>query len=328
MGIRTADRRTLGRGGVPVTALSLGTAPLGNLGTAVSAGQAAAVVDAAFEAGIGYFDTAPHYGVGLAEERLGAALRQRERGSFTVSTKVGRRLRPLRPGEAADGWGFVDTAPRTREWDFSRDGVRAALESSLGRLGLERVDIALLHDPDAHGEDVYEHAYDALARLRADGVVGAVGVGMNQCAMPARFVRDLDLDVVLCAGRYTLLDQGALADLLPECARRGTSVVIGGVFNSGLLADPRPGATYDYAPAGHAMLGRALALRDVCAAHGVPLRAAAVQFPLRHPAVASVLVGCRTAAQVRDAAAMFEFPVPEGLWTELVGRGLLAEGSV
>jgi D-threo-aldose 1-dehydrogenase len=325
---RVSDRRPLGRSGVSVTALSLGTAPLGNLFTAVTDQEAAATIDAAFEVGIGYIDTAPHYGVGLAEERIGRALAARDRANYTLSTKVGRLLRPLRPGEAEQPQGFVDAPPRVRDWDFSAAGVRASVEASLTRLGLDRIDVALLHDPDDHERDVYESAAAALAQLRAEGVVGAIGAGMNQTAMLTRFVRDFDFDVVLCAGRYTLLDQSALADLLPECERRGTSVVIGGVYHSGLLADPKPGARFDYAPAAAELVHAAERLDEVCARHGVPLKAAAVQFPLRQAVVASVLVGCRSEAEVRDNAAAFEHPIPEELWTELAEADLVAEGSV
>jgi D-threo-aldose 1-dehydrogenase len=325
LNIRVNDRRPLGRSTVSVTALSLGTAPLGNLFTPVTDAQAAAVVDAAFDVGIGYVDTAPHYGAGLAEERVGRALAGRDRSTFTLSTKVGRLLRPLRPGETADPQGFVDAPARAREWDFSAAGIRASVEASLARLGLDRIDVALLHDPDdpAHEREVYEAGYAALAQLRAQGVVGAIGAGMNQSAMLTRFVHDFDLDVVLCAGRYTLLDQSALADLLPECARRGTSVVIGGVYNSGLLADPKPGARFDYGPAQAETVRTAEALAELCGRYGVPLKAAAVQFPLRQPAVASVLVGCKNAAEVRENAAMFEHSIPEELWTELAKSGLV-----
>lgn len=323
--LQASARRQLGHSAVSVTALSLGTAPLGNLFTAVTDEQAAAVVEAAFDAGMGYIDTAPHYGVGLAEERLGRVLATRDRSTFTLSTKVGRLLRPLRPGERADPEGFVDTPPRAREWDFSAAGIRSGLEASLERLGLDRIDIALLHDPDEHERDIYESGYAALARLREEGVVGAIGAGMNQSAMLTRFVRDFELDLVLCAGRYTLLDQSARADLFPECARRGTSVVIGGVYNSGLLANPKPGATFDYNPADAALVKRAQALSELCEGFGVPLKSAAVQYPLRHPAVASVLVGCRSEAEVRDNAAAFERPIPDELWSALDASGLLAE---
>lgn len=329
MTVRTGDRAALGRSGVTVTALSLGTAPLGNLFSAVTEWDAADVVATALECGIGYLDTAPHYGVGLAEERIGRALAESraKRAELTISTKVGRLLRPLGPGEAPDAQGFVDTPPRARVWDFSRDGIRASLEASLTRLGLDRVDIALLHDPDDHEREVYETGFAALDELRAEGVVGAIGAGMNQTAMPARLVRDFDLDVVLCAGRYTLLDQSAREDLLPECVRRGTSVVIGGVFNSGLLADPKPGATFNYAPAPAEQVEKALAIKEVCDSFGVPLRAAAVRFPLRHPAVASVLVGCRSVAEVRDNAAMMETEIPDGLWSALADQGLVPENA-
>jgi D-threo-aldose 1-dehydrogenase len=210
-----------------------------------------------------------------------------------------------------------------RVWDLSRDGVRRSLEESLERLGLDRVDVALVHDPDNHEREAAEQALPALVELRDQGMVRAIGAGMNQAEMLTRFVRELDLDLVLMAGRYSLLDQGALAELLPACVERGVAVVIGGVFNSGLLADPRPGATFDYAPAPPELVERAGRLQAVCARHGVPLRAAALAFPFGHPAVASVLVGARTAAEVQDAVAMVDRPVPAELWAELVAEGLL-----
>jgi D-threo-aldose 1-dehydrogenase len=316
---------TLGRGGLRVSALAFGTAPLGNLFAPVAEEDADATVAAALGAGLSYVDTAPHYGLGLAERRLGRLLAGRPRDTFAISTKVGRLVRPLAPGETADPEGFADTPPARRVWDFSGDGVRRSLEESLERLGLDRVDIVLVHDPDDHEREAREQAFPALAELRDQGVVGAIGAGMNQAEMLTRFVRDLDLDVVLVAGRYSLLDQRALAELLPTCAARGTAVVVGGVFNSGLLADPRPGATFDYAPATPELVERALRLAEVCARHGVPLRAAALAFPFGHPAVASVLVGARSAAEVEDAVACFERPVPAALWAELVATGLLPE---
>jgi D-threo-aldose 1-dehydrogenase len=328
--LHVSDRRQLGRSAVSVTALSLGTAPLGNLYAKVTDAEAAALIDTAFEVGIGYLDTAPHYGVGLAEERIGQALATRERSAFTLSTKVGRLLRPLRPGEAPDPQGFTDTPARTRDWDFSAAGIRASVEASLARLGIEYVNVVLLHDPDdpAHERQVYDAGYAALADMRAQGVVGAIGAGMNQAEMLTRFVRDLDFDVVLCAGRYTLLDQSALPELLPECQRRGTSVVIGGVYNSGLLADPKPGASYNYVPVEPEPLRRAEALATICAEYGVPLKAAAVQFPFRQPAVASVLVGCRNRDEVHDNAVAFEHPIPDELWETLAKSGLVAEGAI
>jgi D-threo-aldose 1-dehydrogenase len=313
----------LGRGGLRVSALALGTAPLGNLFTPVASDDADATVRSALEAGLTYVDTAPHYGLGLAERRLGRVLARLPRDRFVVSTKVGRLVRPLAPGETADPEGFADTPPAKRVWDFSGDGVRRSLEESLERLGLDRVDIVLVHDPDDHEREAYEQAFPALIELRDQGVVTAVGAGMNQAEMLTRFVRDLDLDVVLVAGRYSLLDQRALAELLPTCAARGTAVVVGGVFNSGLLADPRPGATFDYAPAPPELVERAARLAEVCARHATPLRAAALAFPFGHPAVTSVLVGARSAAEVSDAVACFERPVPDELWAELVATGLL-----
>jgi D-threo-aldose 1-dehydrogenase len=314
----------LGGSGLRVSRLGLGTAPLGNLFTKVQEPDADATVDAALGAGITFVDTAPHYGLGVAERRLGRRLAQVPRDRFVLSTKVGRLVRPLEAGEMADPEGFVATPAAKRVWDLSRDGVRRSLEESLERLGLDRVDVALVHDPDNHEREAAEQALPALAELRDQGMVRAIGAGMNQAEMLTRFVRELDLDLVLMAGRYSLLDQGALAELLPACVERGVAVVIGGVFNSGLLADPRPGATFDYAPAPPELVERAGRLQAVCARHGVPLRAAALAFPFGHPAVASVLVGARTAAEVQDAVAMVGRPVPAELWAELVAEGLLS----
>ncbi|MFD9286779.1 aldo/keto reductase [Streptomyces sp. NPDC060030] len=320
-------RIRLGSSAVEITELSFGAAAIGNLFTEVDAGQAAAAVDVAWEEGVRYFDTAPHYGLGLSERRLGEALRDRPRDAYAVSTKAGRLLDPLPPAETAAHEGLSEgfAVPHThrRRWDFSADGIRRSIEDSLGRLGLERVDLVYLHDPDDHGEAAFREGYPALEKLRAEGVVGAIGAGMNQTAMLTRFLRDTDVDVVLCAGRFTLLDHSALDALLPEAAARHRSVVVGGVFNSGLLADPRPGVPYDYAAAPAALLDRALRIRDVAEGHGVPLRAAALHYPLRHPAVAGVLVGTRSPDEVRDAAAQLRRPVPDALWDDLRAEGLL-----
>ncbi|MGW1508385.1 aldo/keto reductase [Streptomyces sp. NPDC002394] len=314
----------LGHSAVQVTELAFGAAGIGNLFTAVSDAEAEQAVHAAWDAGVRYFDTAPHYGLGLSERRLGAALRSRPRNEYVVSTKVGRVLEPT-PGAPGDDLanGFAVPATHRRRWDFSARGVRRSIEESLERLGLDRIDIVYLHDPDDHAGSALDQAYPELARMRQEGTVGAIGVGMNQAELLARFVRETDIDAVLLAGRYTLLDQSGLTELLPLAAERGVGVVVGGAFNSGLLADPKPGATFDYTTAPVELLDRALWLKAVCERHGVPLRAAALRFPFGHPAVASVLVGTRSAAEARDAAAMLAHPVPDALWAELKERGLL-----
>ncbi|MFJ3772145.1 aldo/keto reductase [Streptomyces sp. NPDC090075] len=313
----------LGRSGVRVSPLGLGAAVIGNLYTEVPDEQAHATVGAAWQQGIRYFDTAPHYGLGLSERRLGEALREYDRTAYTLSTKVGRRLEPG-PGDGddlANGFAVPDTLRRV--WDFTADGIRRTLEASLERLGLDRVDVVYLHDPDDHAEQAFREGYPALEKLRSEGVVGAIGAGMNQTAMLTRFVRDTDVDVVLCAGRYTLLDQSALADLLPAAGERGASVVIGGAFNSGLLANPTPDATYNYTQAPDELLSRALRLKALAEQHGTTLRAAALAFCAAHPAVASVLVGARSAAEIEDGARQFATPVPAAFWQELRATGLL-----
>jgi D-threo-aldose 1-dehydrogenase len=237
---------------------------------------------------------------------------------------VGRRLEPVGATAGDDlANGFAVPATSRRVWDFSADGIRRTLEASLERLGLDRVDIVYLHDPDDHAEQAFREGYPALEKLRAEGVVGAIGAGMNQAGMLTRFVQDTDVDVVLCAGRYTLLDQSALSDLLPAAVARGRSVVIGGAFNSGLLADPKPDATYNYAQAPAELLDRALGMKAVAGRHGITLRAAALAFCAAHPAVASVLVGARSAAEVRDCAEQFAAVVPAAFWRELRETGLL-----
>jgi D-threo-aldose 1-dehydrogenase len=308
--------RPLGRSGVLVTELSFGGAAVGNLFSAVTDDDARAAVDAAWDGGIRAFDTAPHYGLGLSERRLGQALAGRPRDEYVLSTKVGRILDPAPAGAArgCDPEGFDVPADAVRRFDFSRDGVRRSLADSLARLGLDRVDIALIHDPDDHADQAFREAYPALEQLRAEGVVRAIGVGMNQSAMLARFVTDTDVDTVLLAGRYTLLDRGAARDLLPAAAARGVSVIAAGVFNSGLLADPAPGATYNYTAAPDDLQG-------LCQRYGVPLRAAAVRFALRHPAVATALLGLRTPAEVADALAMRAVSIPGELWDALTDAG-------
>ncbi len=322
------ERVALGQTGVTVTRLGLGLAPLGGLYTTVGDDAARATVDAAWRAGIRFFDTAPLYGSGRSEVRAGAALRDRPRPEYTLATKVGRVLRPADTTDPAgrDLGSWAEPADTVPVFDFSAEGVRRSYADSLARLGLDAVDVLHLHDPDAHWHAAVEQARPALVELRAQGRVGAVSAGMNQSAMLTDFARTGDFDCFLLAGRYTLLDTSGLADLLPECHARGISVIAGGVYNSGILADPRPGATYDYAPAPDALLARARAIGAVCERHGVPLRAVALQFPLGHPAVASVLIGMRSPAEVADAVAMSTVDIPGQLWRDLVAAGLLPEG--
>jgi D-threo-aldose 1-dehydrogenase len=312
--------RCLGRSPVRVTELSLGGAAIGNLFSAVDDEAAAATVDAAWDGGIRTFDTAPHYGLGLSERRLGAALRHRPRDEYVISTKVGRVLRPVPAPHGRDPEGFAVAADHVREFDFSADGVRRSLEASLLRLGLDRVDVALIHDPDDHGDQALREAYPALEKLRAEGIVRAIGAGMNHAGMLTRFVTDTDVDVVLVAGRLTLLDQSAAEALLPAAQARGVAVIAGGVFNSGLLAAPGPDAPFDYQAAPAALLARARELEAVCERFGVPLRAAAAAFPLRYPAVASVLIGARSPAEISDAIRLARAGVPAALWDALAAH--------
>ncbi|GAA0417339.1 oxidoreductase [Acrocarpospora corrugata] len=304
--------------GVDVTQYGFGCAPIGNLFTALTDETAAAALDAAWDCGIRWYDTAPHYGLGLSERRLGEALRHRPRAEFTVSTKVGRLLEPCDP-VGKDDQGFDVPATHTRVWDFSRDGIRRSLTESLERLGLDHVDVALLHDPDHHWKEAVGEAIPALAELRAEGLIKSIGVGMNQWPMLADFVRETEVDTILLAGRYTLLDQSAAAELLPLCVERGVSVMAGGVFNSGILATHDPQGTYNYVPAAPALLERARLLARICEKYGVRLPQAALAFPLRHPAVSSVVIGMRSADEVRQNMALVASPVPDELWDELAG---------
>jgi D-threo-aldose 1-dehydrogenase len=311
---------------VPLPPLGIGAAQLGNLYRETSDEEAAQAVDAAWAAGVRYYDTAPHYGLGLSERRLGAALAGRRREELLVSTKAGRLLVPSPDtADRFDDQGFAVPASVRRVWDFSADGIRRSLEGSLERLGLDRVDIVYLHDPDDHWREASGSGIAALVDLRDQGVIDAIGVGMNQSAMPAEFVRRHDIDLVMLAGRYTLLDQTALDDLLPLAAERGVRIVAAGVYNSGLLSERRPaaGATYDYRPASPELVDRARRLAAVCEAHGVDLPTAAIHFPLRHRAVASVVVGARTAGQVRVNVDRMATPIPNDLWAELESSGLI-----
>jgi D-threo-aldose 1-dehydrogenase len=311
----------LGNTGVPVTRLGLGTAPLGGMFTSVADADAVELLGAAIEAGIGYIDTAPYYGHGVAERRVGRGLAAAGMPPVTLSTKVGRVL--VR-GEAVASSLFADAAPEQPVFDYSAEGVRISLESSLERLGLDHVDLVLIHDPDDHEDEALNQAYPALERLRSQGVVRAIGVGMNQTRIPTRFVNETEIDVVMVAGRFTLLDQQAQDELFPAALDRGVSILAAGVFNSGVLADPRPGATYDYEPATAELISRAEAIRATLDEVGVPLTAAAVQFPLRHPAVGAVVIGARHRDELLANIADFDREVPEKCWQVLERRGLVS----
>ncbi|MFF4901907.1 aldo/keto reductase [Streptomyces sp. NPDC001068] len=312
----------LGRTEVSVSALGFGAAPLGNLYTAVSDDEAHATVDAAWDAGLRYYDTAPHYGLGLSERRLGAALARRPRQQFAVSTKVGRLLEPHPAPTGSDlaAGGFAVPDTLVRRPDYSRTGVLRSLEASLDRLGLDRVDIVYVHDPDDHLDTAVGEAIPALLDLRDQGVVGAVGVGANTVGPLLRTVTETDIDAVMVAGRWTLLDRTA-RPLLDACAARGTSVVAAAPFNSGLLSRPRPAAdaTFDYGPVPAAVLRRARRLAEVCARHRTVLPHAAVRFPLRSPEVACVVAGFRSCDEVRAAARWAAVDLAEETWAALDG---------
>lgn len=338
MAIDHAARVPLGRTGLEVTRLAFGGASIGGLFRYVETDDAIATVRDAWDLGIRAFDTAPLYGYGASERRFGAALAGRPRDDFVLSTKVGRLVRDrasIPPGadvdrqrfEGHDDAFYVVREPVRIVFDYSGDGVRRSIEESLVRLGLDRIDIALIHDPDDHWGEAIDGAWPALERLRAEGVIRAVGAGMNQSAMLTRFVRETTMDVVLVAGRYTLLDQDALADLLPACIERGVSVLVGGVMNSGVLVDPRPGATFDYTPASTKVIDRARRIGEICARHDVPLRAAATQFPLAHPAVASLVAGVRSPEHLEEYPKLLAHPIPAALWDDLRGEGLIAANA-
>jgi D-threo-aldose 1-dehydrogenase len=331
--------RSVGRGPA-LTEFGVGTAQFGNLYRASTDEDSTAAVTAAWDAGVRYFDTAPHYGLGLSERRLGRALREYPREDYVVSTKVGRLLVPTpEKGAELDTDGFEVPATHRRVWDFSRDGILRSVEASLERLGLDRIDILYLHDPDEHWEEASTTGIGALIELREQGVVRAVGAGMNQSAMLTEFVRRCDVDVVMVAGRFTLLEQGALQDLLPQAADRGVGVVAAAVYNSGLLSQPEvpADARYNYGGAPPDVIERARAIVSICRSHGITLPDAAVQYPLLRPEVVSVVLGCRTAGHVQSNTDRYATTVPAAFWDELVAADLIpplvgvaerADGSV
>lgn len=330
--------RPLGRTRIPVTCLGFGGAPLGDLYARLPEDVAVATVSTAHASGMNLFDTSPHYGNGLSELRFGSALRRLPRESYVLSTKVGRRMNPWEPGGTAGGPGFAGGVPHASVVDYSYDGTLRSLEQSLLRLGLDRIDVALIHDVDVwtHGtervdarfREAMEGAYRALDRLRGEGVIRAIGVGLNEADMCVRFAEAGDFDCALLAGRYSLLQQDALDAYLPLAARKGIGVMLGGVFNSGILATgARPGARFNYAPAPPEIMERVARIERVCEAHGVPIAVAALHFALAGPAVASVILGGVTPGEVERNAASLRQTVPPGLWSDLKSEGLLP-GSV
>ena len=304
------------RTGVEVSRLSLGTAALGGLYTSVSDEDCTETILTAVDNGINFIDTAPHYGKGTSERRIGRALAGRDRSTLVISTKIGRLLVP----STTDIDDFFMDADNTveRKFDFSASGVRQSLEGSLERLGIDSVEILFIHDPDQNADAAIIEAYPELDRMRSEGIIKAIGVGMNQCETPTRVIKETDIDMVLIAGRYSLLDQRALIELLPTAVERNVDIIAAGVFNSGILANPVKGATYDYVPASEELLAKAVRIREVLDGHQVSLTSAALQFPLRHPAVKSVLVGCRSAAEVKTNIEAFNTPIENKVWDDLV----------
>jgi D-threo-aldose 1-dehydrogenase len=331
--LRTRTLVTRAGRSLDFTVLGFGAAPLGNMHAALSDAEARSTVRRARALGVNYIDTAPLYGLGLSEERVGAALEPD--AQIVLSTKVGRLLEPRGAGEAARGI-YVDTPPLKVRFDYSHEGVMKSVDASLRRLGRDRIDILYVHDVDAvtHGsraasetriaELIDGGGWRALDELRSSGVAQAIGAGVNECEPCERLLSLADPDIFLIAGRYTLLDQTALASLLPACLARGVGVVVGGPFNSGILATgPRPGAFYDYAPAAPEILRRAAALEAVCGRHGVSLAAAALRFPLGGPAVLCVLAGGRSPVEVERNVASLDVAIPADLWAELKHEGLI-----
>lgn len=330
-------KREIGRTGLRVPEYGFGGAPLGNSLRPVADTDAAALVEAAFAAGFTYLDTAPFYGFGLGERRIGEALRRLPRGEAVISTKVGRLLRPD-PGWHPARESFIDAAPFRPYFDYSYDGVMRSFEDSLQRLGTDHVEILFLHDigPFTHGRDAHpalfrtamEGGYRALEALRSGGTVKAIGLGVNEWEVCLEAMDHGRWDCFLLAGRYTLLEQEALDSFLPRCLAEGASVVVGGAFNSGILATGAvEGATYDYAPAPPAIRDRVDRIEAVCRAHGTPMAAAALQFPLTHPAVAAVIPGLSAPANIEDNLALIGRAIPSGLWADLKTAGLLRQDA-
>jgi len=326
----TLPRRRVGKTKLEVTEMGLGGAPMGGFRAAISDAEAVALTGAAYDAGVRYFDTSPFYGYGRSELRMGAALRERPRDSYVLSTKIGRILHAMRPSEKPPADfrenGLPGFAP---VFDYTYDGVMRSLEHSHLRLGIARIDIVLVHDVDfwtikdralldQRFKTVMDSGFKALDELRKAGVIGAIGVGINEADTSLRFIQAGDFDCMLLAGRYTLLEQGALADFLPECVKRQVSVILGGPYNSGILAgNVKPGATHDYTPAPSPLIEKAQKIEAVCRRHGVELGAAAMQFPLAHPALCSVIPGALSIKEVEQNVTRLQAKIPGDLWAEL-----------
>lgn len=334
--MQPTQKRKFGRTDLEVTAFGFGTAPVGNFLAEIDEGMSTAMFDTAWNAGIRLYDTAPMYGHGLSEARTGQALRWKNRDDFVLASKVGRLLKPARRA-SIDFAPWVNAAPFTMYFDYSYDGTMRSVEDSLQRLALEHIDIMFIHDIDvftrgAEQPEVFRQAMDgcyrALASLRDQGVLKAIGVGVNEWEVCHEALKQRDFDCFLLAGRYTLLEQEALNDFLPLCEARGAAVLVGGGFNSGILATgARPGAKYNYAPAPAAVMEKVAKIEAVCAAHDVPLAAAALQFVAAHPAIPSFIAGTRNVTQLQQNLAWFSHPIPAAFWAELKTKGLLREDA-
>lgn len=332
--LATRQWKRQGKAGLSFTELGFGAAPLGNLFRAITEDEAQAILEAAWAAGVRYFDTAPLYGLGLSETRLNHFLRGKPRGEYVISTKVGRLLRAVPPGQGDGAGKWIDVPSRKEVYDYGHDGVLRSLEASLERLGLDRVDILYAHDLDIfnHGTQAAMEArlaefmaggYRALCRLRDEGVIAGFGAGLNEWEPCDWLLTRGEFDIFLLAGRYTLLEQDA-AGFMDRAAAKGVGVVIGGPYNSGILATgPRPGAHYNYAPAPQSVLDRVARLQTICDAHGVRLVDAAFQFPLLHPAVVSVIPGGQGLAEMTSNIEAAAARIPDTLWQALVADGLI-----
>jgi D-threo-aldose 1-dehydrogenase len=312
---------SLGKSNLKVTRLGLGGGPLAGLFSDVPESQAVGTVRRALEAGVRLFDTAPLYGLGKSEMRIGAGLQGVNRDSYVLASKVGRMLVPdATPSEGE----YINTPPLRAVFDYSYDSVMRSYEASLLRLKVDRIDILHIHDPDDHWDDVMRGAYPALHKLREQGAIRAISAGMNQPEMLTRFAQEADFDCFLLASCYTLLLQTALKDLLPICRQKRIGVIIGAPYNSGILATgAQPGARFSYKPAPPEILEHVRKIEETCAAYNVPLKAAALQFPLGHEAVASIIPGSRSEAELDENIRMVVHPIPAGFWSELQSRGLL-----